>query len=95
MLEPRRGDVVFRSWPGGVQRPGWIWFAFDPGGNWLAVDMDAAPNGRPGQVIAVGVDYPKGPTYIADSVTTFLRCLVEALERGDYIHHRTRSRAWA
>ncbi|WP_345441168.1 SMI1/KNR4 family protein [Actinoallomurus vinaceus] len=68
-------------------RPGWIRFAFDTGGNWLAVDTDPGPNGRPRQVIAVGVDYTRGPAYVADSVTTFLRRLVEALERGDYIHH--------
>ncbi|GAA2078061.1 hypothetical protein GCM10009780_13690 [Actinomadura alba] len=68
-------------------RAGWIRFAFDTGGNWLAVDTDPGPNGRPGQVIAVGVDYKEGPTYVADSVTTFLRRLVEALERGDYRTH--------
>ncbi|WP_197015293.1 SMI1/KNR4 family protein [Actinomadura viridis] len=68
-------------------RPGWIRFADDTGGNWLAVDMDPGPNGRPGQVIEIGVDYGEGPRYVADSVTTFLRRLVEALERGDYIRH--------
>lgn len=68
-------------------RPGWIRFADDTGGNWLAVDMDPGPNGRPGQVIAIGVDYAEGPTYVADSLTTFLRRLVEALERGDYRRH--------
>lgn len=76
-------DTVRRS----SLRPGWIRFAIDTGGNWLAVDTDPGPNGRPGQVIAVGVDYTRGPAYVADSVTTFLRRLVEALERGDYVRH--------
>ncbi|MFK4271497.1 SMI1/KNR4 family protein [Streptomyces milbemycinicus] len=90
-LEPWRRTVFDAQPPNTVRRSplraGWIRFAFDTGGNWLAVDMDPGPNGRPGQIIAVGVDYTEGPTYVADSVTTFLRRLVEALERGDYRHH--------
>ncbi|SOD61604.1 Cell wall assembly regulator SMI1 [Streptomyces zhaozhouensis] len=74
--------------PGAVRRSplrdGWVRFADDTGGNWLAVDMDPGPNGRPGQVIAVGIDFAEGPLYVADSVTTLLRRLVEALERGDH-----------
>lgn len=89
--EPWRQTVFDAQPPNTVRRsplrPGWIRFAFDTGGNWLAVDMDPGPKGRPGQVIAVGVDYTEGPTYVTDSVTTFLRRLVEALERGDYRHH--------
>ncbi|WP_405807179.1 SMI1/KNR4 family protein [Streptomyces sp. NBC_01187] len=89
--EPWRRTVFDTQPPDTVRRSplraGWIRFAFDTGGNWLAVDMDPGPNGRPGQVIAIGVDYTDGPTYVADSVTTFLRRLVEALERGDYRHH--------
>ncbi|NBE93045.1 MULTISPECIES: SMI1/KNR4 family protein [unclassified Nonomuraea] len=89
--EPWRRTVFDAQPPNAIRRsplrPGWIRFAFDSGGNWLAVDMDPGPNGRPGQVIAVGVDYSQGPAYVADSVTTFLRRLVEALERGDYRHH--------
>ncbi|MFC4006273.1 SMI1/KNR4 family protein [Nonomuraea purpurea] len=86
--EPWRQTVFDAQPPNTVRRsplrPGWIRFAFDTGGNWLAVDLDPGPNGRPGQVIKVGVDYTNGPTYVTDSVTTFLRRLVEALERGDY-----------
>ncbi|MEV1246867.1 SMI1/KNR4 family protein [Nonomuraea sp. NPDC050022] len=89
--EPWRRTVFDAQPPNTVLRSslrlGWIRFAFDTGGNWLAVDMDPGPNGRPGQVISVGVDYTTEPTYIADSVTTFLRRLVEALERGDYRRH--------
>ncbi|NUP39190.1 MAG: SMI1/KNR4 family protein [Streptomyces sp.] len=90
-LGPWRQTVFDAQPPNTVRRSrlraGWIRFAFDTGGNWLAVDMDPGPKGRPGQVIAVGVDYTRGPAYVADSVTTFLRRLVEALERGDYRHH--------
>ncbi|WP_345574839.1 SMI1/KNR4 family protein [Nonomuraea rosea] len=89
--EPWRQTVFDAQPPNTVRRSplrtGWIRFAFDTGGNWLAVDMDPGPDGRPGQVIKVGVDYTQGPAYIADSVTTFLRRLVEALERGDYVQH--------
>lgn len=89
--EPWR-QTVFDAQPSNAVRrsplrPGWLRFAIDTGGNWLAVDMDPGPYGRPGQVIAVGVDYAEGPVYVADSVTTFLRRLVEAMERGDYRHH--------
>ncbi|MER7077712.1 Cell wall assembly regulator SMI1 [Saccharopolyspora kobensis] len=89
--EPQR-RVVFDSEPSNavrrsVLRPGWIPFADDTGGNWLAVDMDPGPEGRPGQVIAIGVDYSDGPLHVADSVTTLLRRQVEALERGDYRVH--------
>lgn len=89
--EPWRQTVFDTQPPNTVRRSplraGWIRFAFDTGGNWLAVDMDPGPDGRPGQVIAVGVDYCEGPVYLADSVTAFLCRLVEAVERGDYRHH--------
>ncbi|MFC5749945.1 SMI1/KNR4 family protein [Actinomadura rugatobispora] len=89
--EPQRSTVFDSEPPNAVRRsllrPGWIQFADDTGGNWLAVDMDPGPEGRPGQVIAIGIDYTDGPLYVADSVTTFLRRLVEALERGDYSQH--------
>ncbi|WP_026411242.1 SMI1/KNR4 family protein [Actinomadura oligospora] len=83
LFDARVPNAVRRS----ALRPGWIRFAFDTGGNWLALDMDPGPEGRPGQVIAVGVDFGDGPAYVADSVTTFLRRLVEALERGDHRQH--------
>ncbi|MFD0851198.1 SMI1/KNR4 family protein [Actinomadura adrarensis] len=89
--EQWRRPVFDATPPGTVRRsalrPGWIRFAEDTGGNWLAVDMDPGPNGRPGQVIEVGVDCTEGSAYVADSVTAFLRHLVEALERGDYRRH--------
>lgn len=74
--------------PGAIRRqlssPRWIPFATSTGGDYLAVDMDPGPAGRPGQVIRVGIHYDGAPLYVADSVTTMLRRLVEALDRGDY-----------
>ncbi|NBE53469.1 hypothetical protein GUY60_18975 [Streptomyces sp. YC537] len=61
----------------------WIPFATSTGGDYLAVDMDPGPTGRPGQVIRVGRNYGR-PVYVADSVTTMLRRHVAALDRGDY-----------
>lgn len=52
--------------------PGWIPIADDSGGNYLAVDLAPARNGRPGQVIEVGVDWATQPGYVADSVTALL-----------------------
>ncbi|MGI5204491.1 SMI1/KNR4 family protein [Spirillospora sp. CA-108201] len=66
-----------------IMRPGWIPFADDTGGNFLAVDMDPGPTGRPGQVIAIGTDHSSGAVYLADSVTGLLRRLVEALDDAD------------
>ena len=65
-------------------RPGWIRFAESTGGDFLAVDMEPALGGRPGQVIRVGRNHYEGPALVADSVTSMLRMQVEALERGDY-----------
>ncbi|WBB61747.1 SMI1/KNR4 family protein [Streptomyces sp. WMMC500] len=95
-VEPWR-EVVFDACPPNAVRrsplrAGWIRFASDTGGNWLAVDMEPGPGGRPGQVIEVGVDYTEGPVHVADSVTTFLCRLVEALERGD--HRRSGKNLW-
>lgn len=74
--------------PGTIRRqlasPRWIPFATSTGGDYLAVDMDPGPAGRPGQVIRVGIHYDGAPVHVADSVTTMLRRLVEALDRGDY-----------
>ncbi|SEH02624.1 Cell wall assembly regulator SMI1 [Nonomuraea solani] len=74
--------------PGTIRRqfgsPRWIPFATSTGGDYLAVDMDPGPAGRPGQVIRVGIHYDGAPVYVADSVTTLLRRLVRALDRGDY-----------
>jgi cell wall assembly regulator SMI1 len=41
--------------------PGWVPFASDGGGNFLAVDLDPAPAGRAGQVIVVGRDFMGEP----------------------------------
>ncbi|MDX3231508.1 SMI1/KNR4 family protein [Streptomyces sp. ME19-01-6] len=67
-----------------ADRPGWIVFADSTGGDFLAVDMDPAEGGRPGQVIRVGLHHDDGPVYVADSVTELLRLELAALERGDY-----------
>ncbi|NUP37392.1 MAG: SMI1/KNR4 family protein [Streptomyces sp.] len=67
-----------------ADRPGWIIFAESTGGDFLAVDMDPAEGGRPGQVIRVGLHHDDGPVYVADSVTELLRLELAALERGDY-----------
>lgn len=67
-----------------ADRPGWIVFAESTGGDFLAVDMDPAEGGRPGQVIRVGMHHDDGPVYVADSVTELLRLHLAALERGDY-----------
>ncbi|ACY97143.1 SMI1/KNR4 family protein [Thermomonospora curvata] len=63
---------------------GWIPFAHDGGGNYLAVDMAPGPGGRPGQVIEMGRDYDDGALYRADSVTGLLRMELKTLKRGDY-----------
>ncbi|WP_238166108.1 SMI1/KNR4 family protein [Kribbella caucasensis] len=65
---------------------GWIPFATDMGGNYLAVDMARGPRGRPGQVILIGRDYGDGPTYVAESVTELLRRHVDALDSGSFEH---------
>ena len=74
--------------PGTVRRTtghtGWIPFAYDGSGNYLAVDLAPARNGRPGQVIATGNDYDDGPGYVADSVTSLLRRQLAWLEAGEY-----------
>ncbi|WP_411136666.1 SMI1/KNR4 family protein [Streptomyces sp. C10] len=72
---------TIRRW---LNSPNWIPFATSTGGDYLAVDMDPGPAGRPGQVIRVGRNYRPQPVYVADSVTTMLRQHVTALDRGDY-----------
>ncbi|WP_329239690.1 SMI1/KNR4 family protein [Actinoallomurus sp. NBC_01490] len=65
-----------------VHRDGWFRFATNTGGDFLAVDLDPGPAGRPGQIIRLDRDH--GAFYVADSVTTLLRHHVDALRRGDY-----------
>ncbi|MEU5023986.1 SMI1/KNR4 family protein [Streptomyces milbemycinicus] len=64
-------------------RPGWIPFAYGSSLDHLAVDLDPAENGRPGQVIRIGTRRPYAE-YVADSVTSLLRGHVEALRRGRF-----------
>ncbi|MBQ0986308.1 SMI1/KNR4 family protein [Streptomyces sp. F63] len=52
--------------------PGWLPFATWFDGNFLAVDLAPAADGRPGQVIEVGRDFDDGPRYVASSVTAWL-----------------------
>ncbi|WP_052850225.1 SMI1/KNR4 family protein [Streptomyces avicenniae] len=77
-----------------VDRPGWIPFTTDTGGNFLAVDMDPAAGGRPGQVIRVGRDYGEGAVHVAESVTALLRSQLEALERGSYTYDADSGHLW-
>ncbi|MBB5781871.1 SMI1/KNR4 family protein [Nonomuraea jabiensis] len=79
MLDDGPPGAVRRS----IDRDGWIPFADGGNNEYLAVDMDPGPGGRPGQVIRIGLRRD-GPTYVADSVTSLLRRHVEALERGDW-----------
>ncbi|MFC4906029.1 SMI1/KNR4 family protein [Actinomadura gamaensis] len=65
-----------------ADRPGWIPFVLCTGGDLLAVDMDPAGGGRPGQVIRLGAG--RGVRYVADSVTSLLRRHVDAFARGAY-----------
>lgn len=86
--EPHR-TLIRDSDPAGavkrsIMRPGWIPFADSTGGDFLAVDMDPGPMGRPGQVIMIGTHYSSGPLYIADSVTSLLQRLIEALDDATY-----------
>lgn len=85
--------VVFDATPADTVRrcgghPGWIRFATGEDGNYLAVDMAPARDGRPGQVIVTGRDYDDGPAYVADSLTSLLGQHVEQLEQGAYEHEK-------
>ncbi|MEW1911298.1 SMI1/KNR4 family protein [Kitasatospora sp. NPDC085895] len=69
--------VVFDADPPNTVRrcsghPGWLPFATGLDGNFLAVDLAPAADGRPGQVIEVGRDFNGGPRYVASSVTAWL-----------------------
>lgn len=70
-------QVIFDADPSNTVRrcsghPGWLPFATWFDGNFLAVDLAPAANGRPGQVIEVGRDFDVGPRYVASSVTAWL-----------------------
>lgn len=81
--------VVFDADPPDTVRrygghPAWLPFGTGEDGNYLAVDLAPARNGRPGQVIRIGRDYDGGPAYVADSVTSLLGRYLELLEQGAY-----------
>lgn len=82
-------SVVFDADPRETVRrcgghPAWLPFGTGHDGNYLAVDLAPARNGRPGQVIWAGRDYGRGPAYVADSVTSLLGGYLEALDREAY-----------
>ncbi|MBC2908140.1 SMI1/KNR4 family protein [Streptomyces sp. PSKA01] len=84
--------VVFDTAPADTVRrcgghPGWLRFGTSEDGNFLAVDMSPARDGRPGQVIGTGRDHDEGPAYVADSVTSLLGRCLELLEQGAYELH--------
>ncbi|ORT60898.1 SMI1/KNR4 family protein [Streptomyces sp. CB03238] len=62
----------------------WLPFATGEDGNYLAVDLAPARDGRPGQVIRIGRDYDRGPAHVADSVTSLLGHYLRLIERGAY-----------
>lgn len=68
----------------GGAHPAWVPFATGTDGNYLAVDLSPARNGRPGQVIYMGRDYRDGAAYVADSLTDLLGHYLTLLEQGDY-----------
>ncbi|MFI1094871.1 SMI1/KNR4 family protein [Streptomyces sp. NPDC020917] len=78
-------QVIFDAEPPNTVRrcsghPGWLPFATWSDGNYFAVDLAPAADGRPGQVIEVGRDFNDGPRYVASSVTAWLG---QALGRPD------------
>lgn len=82
-------SVVFDADPPDTVRrrggdPAWLPFGTGEDGNYLAVDLAPARNGRSGQVICIGRDYDGGPAYVADSVTSLLGRYLELLEQGAY-----------
>ncbi|MFJ8882415.1 SMI1/KNR4 family protein [Streptomyces sp. NPDC102402] len=83
--------VIFDADPAETVRrcaghPGWLRFASGEDGNYLAVDTAPARNGRPGQVIRTGRDHHRGPSHVADSVTSLLGHYLELLDRGAYAY---------
>ncbi|MFD9903218.1 SMI1/KNR4 family protein [Streptomyces sp. NPDC059063] len=84
-----RDAVVFDADPPDTVRrcgghPAWLPFATGEDGNYLAVDLAPARDGRPGQVIRIGRDHDRGPAYVADSVTSLLGNHLKSLEQGAY-----------
>jgi cell wall assembly regulator SMI1 len=82
-------SVVFDADPPQTVRrcgghPAWLPFGTREDGNYLAVDLAPARNGRPGQVIRIGRDHDDGPVYEAGSVTSLLGRHLELLQRGAF-----------
>jgi cell wall assembly regulator SMI1 len=65
----------------------WRVFGSDRAMNFLAVDLDPAPGGRYGQVLALGRDVTGPMRYVAASVTEILREVVAALDAGHVDEH--------
>jgi cell wall assembly regulator SMI1 len=81
------GRVVLDAHPPGVVRrvsrnDWWVVIASDFSGNECAVDLDPAPEGRPGQLIEYGRDFPCPVNLVAESATAQLTAVLEALRRG-------------
>ncbi|MFG2846659.1 SMI1/KNR4 family protein [Kitasatospora sp. NPDC048296] len=81
--------VVFDADPPNTVRrcgghPAWLPFATGEDGNYLAVDLAPARDGRPGQVIRIGADCRDGPEYVAESVTALIGRYLEQLESASY-----------
>jgi hypothetical protein len=69
--------------PGRVRQvlaaPGWIPFAEDGSGNFLAVDMDPAAGGTVGQLIEAGSDQWFEKCWVAGSLTEYLQGAIERI----------------
>jgi len=63
---------------------GWIPFASGEDGNYLAIDLAPATNGRSGQIIHIGRDYGGGPRYIDSSVSSLLDRHLRMLSDGAF-----------
>jgi len=85
--EPDDDGVVFETVPfGHVKRLSrndwWVTFGSDRAMNYLAVDLDPAERGRPGQVLEYGRDIYGPLRYMSASITAMLTEVVEALRAG-------------
>lgn len=63
-------DGVRRTQPRTLH-PGWIPFASDDNGNYLGIDTAPGPEGRPGQIVEFGADYPDGAVVRANALTDY------------------------
>lgn len=84
--------VVFETVPAGhVKRLSrndwWVTFGGDRAMNFVAVDLDPAERGRPGQIFEYGRDIYGPLRYVSASITAMITAVVEALRAGKH-HHR-------